>query len=1105
MKRFIKLICAIVSFLLMFQMEIPTPVQAKSQIDIVFIIDRSGSMQSSIDAVKNEVGRFTDLLKNQGITYRLGLISYEEYTSVYPMTSDVEEFKRNVQQVYADGGTENGLDAIQDALEKYTYQVNSTKYFVLIGDEIVTSRRGHSVASMAQTLANQKVILTAVGINEISYNFKPLCDATGGLFLNLYSNFGQNLTSIFEQIQAIPIIHAISPEQDQRINSQQGIITPMVEVSDPDSDTLTTEYYLDAESTPRERKVISNTKTKQTVVFSALNTSALSDGEHVLRFTVNDGRETVEDPVRVKVDRTAPQIGGVNYSSTYDSITISGWATDSFSGMNIAPYRYTIGAAGTEWNSNSAYMQRYLTPNIQYMAKFEARDSFGNVAEHSNYVYTKAQIPQVSVNGMTADSITLATNDYNPAYTQYQVNVGSYYVNSSGYLTSTPTWITLTNKTVAVKGLPQNNPYQIKVKAQNAEGIETGWSSECSVVTLANPPANISTVVARDTISLSWTEVPGIFHYDIEVDGIVFNTGLATNYVHRGLTPNTPHNYRVRAVNAGGPGSWSNTISKYTLPNPPAIPNGLTAEEVSQNQITVVWDTVLYATGYQVQINNNEIINIAAGTKYTHSGLSPDTEYTYRVRAVNAGGESPWSDSFTIITLPIPPDTPANISTRITKDSVAVSWNSSLRATSYEIEADTMILGTNNNTTYLHEGLQPLTPHTYRVRAVNRGGKSPWSAPINVTTHPDKPVTPTNIMATSDKYTATVTWYKVPHAESYDIEIDGNEIRTTTDLSYLNIALTPDSKHTYRVRANNVSGCSQWSSPVTVKTLPETAGTTMSLTNIVAVVTNNFITLSWDTVASEAEYFIEVDDVLVDIGKDTQYNHTGLNANEFHTYKVRVKNAGSDNDWCAVLSLSTLPNPPDAPTGVEAVPRDNSIELRWSKAGEDVTYDIEVDGQVIDNGASMTYNHRGLASGTSHTYRVRAKNITGVTAWSSAVTQSTTSPTYTVNCTKDKGFDVSLIASNVQDFSGLTFIVTYNKDELDVIDLCGFTPDNDTVSQGNIKGTNLYVTYTPGRIELTVKENIIPGTSWSGEISNILFKAKISGPSNMDIKVEQKH
>jgi hypothetical protein len=1075
----------------------PLPVEAKSKIDIVFIIDRSGSMGGEINAVKNNISNFANMLESEGIDYQLGLLSYEDSVRRYPLTSNVEEFKNNLRSISVGGGTEDGLDAIEEAINDYTYELNSSKYFIIIGDEIITSDQGNTHEGIKQMLNNNDITVTEIS-NRVGL-FEYLYQATGGQWLNINDDFAETLTSIFEEIQAIPILEVVAPAQNQYLSERNSAFIPQVKVSDPDSDTLSFSYYIDSESSPRDTKSVTNTQTTQTVSFNALDIGTLSEGNHTLRFTVNDGTDTVQDFVDIIVDKTSPTLGSVNVSTTDTSIQISGSASDGIAGLDQKPYRYTVGSTISAWTGSTSYIQGSLIPNTGYEVKFEARDRVGHVARSIHNIYTKAQVPTITVNSSAENSIEFFLNDRNPSTTPYQIKAGTQYVTSTGNLSGTPIWITPTSKTITIKGLSANTSYSLQARAKNQAGVVTDFGNMATGTTLAEPPAEITTNVEQRSITLQWPNTSGADRYDIEVDGAVLNNGTSTTYVHSGLSPNTRHTYRVRVINDGGIGSWSPLVSVMTLPDPPPVPINIQTT-TSQTEVALSWDGVADAAGYDIEVDGT-ITDNGNSTIFVHQGLNPLTEHAYRVRAKNAGGISNWSPAMTVTTLPYPPETPTNITTQITKNSVTLDWSEVDGADAYELEVDGLVVDNGKSISYVHEGLEPLSGHTYRVRAKNLGGKSPWSTPIDITTHPEEPDLPNNVMTTAGEDEITVTWYKVPHAESYEVEVDGRTVVTVTDPQFIHQGLQPDSTHSYRVRAKNISGYSEWSSSVTMRTFPEGDGTT-ALTNVIAIVTNTDITISWDTVAPNAQYEIEVDGELLDNGSDTIYNHGGLGPKEYHSYRIRLKNETGSGEWVAVLSLATLPNPPDAPNSIQAYTMNNSIELRWERVEGATGYEIEVDGETIEVGNNETYVHEGLTPGTSHSYRVRAKNVTGVTAWSPAISTSTTSPTYTVNVKKNEAFDFSLLASNVQDFSELTFVVTYNPDEVELVDLYNFTPEKDVLSEGQISGTNLNVLYTPGRIEFKVNQNIVPGTSWSGEITTLEFTSKVDGETKLDFVLE---
>ncbi len=236
----------------------PSPALAKSSVDIVFIIDRSESMDSSINAVKNNVNHFADLLAARGVSYRLGLVSYEYIPIRYDLTSDVNTFKNQVGQIYTEGGIENGLDAIMDAAQNYPFDVNASKYFILIGDENIYSARGHTDASVIQYLKDNRITMTVIGTSGIQSQLINFTNQTGGQYLDLYTDFSTSLTSIFDQIQRIPTLEIISPTAGQTVSKLKTFI-PSAKVTDPDSDTLHLAYYIDGEALPRDTKSVTNT------------------------------------------------------------------------------------------------------------------------------------------------------------------------------------------------------------------------------------------------------------------------------------------------------------------------------------------------------------------------------------------------------------------------------------------------------------------------------------------------------------------------------------------------------------------------------------------------------------------------------------------------------------------------------------------------------------------------------------------------------------------------------------------------------------------------------------------------------------------------------
>jgi hypothetical protein len=129
----------------------------------------------------------------------------------------------------------------------------------------------------------------------------------------------------------------------------------------------------------------------------------------------------------------------------------------------------------------------------------------------------------------------------------------------------------------------------------------------------------------------------------------------ATGFRDRDVVAGVSYSYRVRAVGFVGASGYSNTVvTPGGLPSPPSAPAGLAAQAFSPSQILLTWansgaaqDTVKIERCQGASCTAFAQIATVTGTAttYTDSGLSRSTAYRYRVRAANAAGDSPYSNT----------------------------------------------------------------------------------------------------------------------------------------------------------------------------------------------------------------------------------------------------------------------------------------------------------------------------------------------------------------------------------------------------------------------------------------------------------------------------
>lgn len=107
--------------------------------------------------------------------------------------------------------------------------------------------------------------------------------------------------------------------------------------------------------------------------------------------------------------------------------------------------------------------------------------------------------------------------------------------------------------------------------------------------------------------------------------------------------------YRVRSVNTAGESAWveSNTIQPDD--SGLAAPTNVSVGVLSSTSIRVFYDSVVGATGYDIQRSNDggsswtTIANDTTTEPYDDTGLTDGVEYTYRVRATDGAQDSAWS------------------------------------------------------------------------------------------------------------------------------------------------------------------------------------------------------------------------------------------------------------------------------------------------------------------------------------------------------------------------------------------------------------------------------------------------------------------------------
>lgn len=308
--------------------------------------------------------------------------------------------------------------------------------------------------------------------------------------------------------------------------------------------------------------------------------------------------------------------------------------------------------------------------------------------------------------------------------------------------------LTVSGTSQSVTGLAVNTTYYYRVRAVNGGGTSAN-SATITMVTATSPPSvSGATSVSTTSFVANWSAVAGASSYRLDVSTVSnFSTFVSgynnltvagTSQSVTGLSAGTTYYLRVRTVNASG--STSNSSPNGTVVTIPNAPTLSAASSVTLTSFNMNWATVTGASSYWVYISTNASFTTYVGsynalptssTSIVVGGLSSNTTYYAKVRAVNTSGASVDSNVVSVITLPAAPI--SLTASSITSTSFQASWAPDFSVT-YRLDVSTdplfgtFVSGYNNLTVSANSktvtGLDLKTSYYFRVRAVNASGTS---------------------------------------------------------------------------------------------------------------------------------------------------------------------------------------------------------------------------------------------------------------------------------------------------------------------------------------------------------------------------------------------
>ena len=464
--------------------------------------------------------------------------------------------------------------------------------------------------------------------------------------------------------------------------------------------------------------------------------------------------------------------------------------------------------------------------------------------------------------------------------------------------------------------------YRLSVRAHNAGG-DGPWSEAAEIerVLLPSTPTSVSVATDDSNITLNWSapDTGRIAGYHVSYGAAESEAPQSANidagqtsFVHTDSVEGTEYAYQVRAHNSAGNGPWSEPVPATRLLTPAAPVNPKAA--ASAGSIAVTWQAPagsIVAT-YEVEYGlssgtERATTSVTSNHNYfTHTDSQGDVEYEYRVRSVNAAGQSPWTGAVTA-TRVLLPGKPTNVDAAISGTDITVTWSApeSVFIDGYHVELRQQGLQdwtrhtVSGTTSFTHESPDAGTPYEYRVRTHNAGGVSNWSSKASAIWYQGA-APPTSVIAQpwnsntqllvrwNESQTDGVTGYEVRH------RIDGGDWSseaTTSRFVFHDWDSDGEDLREYSVRSQKDSVYGDWSA-IRRFNMALPAAVSNVVTNLEG---SNGVRLHWDEpdTGQPTQYFIEYstgDGNWTRSGVSTGYQRTHRFASQPYdsTYSYRV-------------------------------------------------------------------------------------------------------------------------------------------------------------------------------------------------------------------------
>ena len=382
-----------------------------------------------------------------------------------------------------------------------------------------------------------------------------------------------------------------------------------------------------------------------------------------------------------------------------------------------------------------------------------------------------------------------------------------------------------TDDTPTIRYTASGGGYPAITETSNVKIKDTGTTTGGAIGPAQ--PTNVKATAGNRQVTLTWTRAVGtITGYEVryakgsdpwEWAAIPGATASTVSHTVTGLDGGSEYSFEVRAVNGTAKGTESDiaratpTGASTPIVSAPAAPTNLAAS-AGNTQVTLNWTKPSGAiTGYKVRYGKTGDKSSATWTaisdsdattvSHTVTGLDNGSEYSFKVRAVNSGGEGTATDWVTATPVAPTPAAPTGFSARAGDGQVSLSWTdpSDASITRYELRygkaserssATWAAISDSDATTVSHmvSSLENGEEYSFKLRAVNSSGNGAATDWVSAT--------PSATVVLPELQLSGINLGTVPEGQAIQLTVTSNSSLTGTLPVNLTLAARSSSSFT---------------------------------------------------------------------------------------------------------------------------------------------------------------------------------------------------------------------------------------------------------------------------------------------------------------------